>query len=129
MSVQTVYLGLVIAALACSPSAPWRRASRRDPASVTPRGLRPRQNSLRKGAMSLSSYSDVFSISHEREYDEDICAGDLVRSGPNLFPHFEVIAVNGDKAWVRNVQNGADHLALLSRCRKIQPEPLAIAAE
>ena len=79
--------------------------------------------------MSLSSYSDVFSITHEREYDEDICAGDLVRSGPNLFPHFEVIAVHGDKAWVRNVQNGADHLALLSRCRKIQPEPLAIAAE
>ena len=79
--------------------------------------------------MSLSSYSDVFSISHEREYDEEVVAGDLVRSGPNLFPHFEVIAVNGDKAWVRNVQNGADHLALLSRCRKILPEPLAIAAE
>ncbi len=79
--------------------------------------------------MSLSSYSDVFSINHEREYDEEILAGDLVRSGPNLFPHFEVIAVNGDKAWVRNVQNGADHLALLSRCRKILPEPLAIAAE
>jgi hypothetical protein len=79
--------------------------------------------------MSLSSYSDVFSISHERDYEEEICVGDLVRSGPNLFPHFEVVAVNGDKAWVRNVQTGADHLALLSRCRKIQPEPLAIAAE
>jgi hypothetical protein len=79
--------------------------------------------------MTLSSYSDVFSISHDREHDEHIEAGDLVRSGPNLFPHFEVIAVNGDKAWVRNVQNGADHLALLSRCRKIQPEPLAVAAE
>ena len=79
--------------------------------------------------MSLSSYSDVFSINHDREYDENICAGDLVRSGPNLFPHFEVIAVNGDKAWVRNVQNGADHLALLSRCRKLQPELLALAAE
>lgn len=79
--------------------------------------------------MSLSSYSDVFSISHERGYEEDIQAGDLVRSGPNLFPHFEVVAVSGDKAWVRNVATGADHLAPLSRCRKIQPEPLAIAAE
>jgi hypothetical protein len=79
--------------------------------------------------MSLSSYSDVFSISHDREYEEHIEAGDLVRSGPNLFPHFEVIAVNGDKAWVRNVQSGADHLALLSRCRKIQPELFALAAE
>ncbi len=73
--------------------------------------------------MSLSSYSDVFSISHEREYDEHIEAGDLVRSGPNLFPHFEVIAVHGDKAWVRNVNNGSDHLALLSRCRKINGPP------
>ena len=79
--------------------------------------------------MSLSSYSDVFSINHDREHDEHIQAGDLVRSGPNLFPHFEVVAVHGDKAWVRNVQTGADHLAPLSRCRRIQPEPFALAAE
>ncbi|HEY8614745.1 hypothetical protein [Phenylobacterium sp.] len=79
--------------------------------------------------MSLSSYSDVFSISHEREYDEDITVGDLVRTGPNLFPHFEVIALHGDKAWVRNVVNGADHLALVSRCRKINGQTLAEAAE
>jgi hypothetical protein len=79
--------------------------------------------------MSLSSYSDVFSISHEREYDEEISVGDLVRTGPNLFPHFEVVAVHGDKAWVRNVQNGADHLALVARCRKINGQALAAAAE
>jgi hypothetical protein len=79
--------------------------------------------------MSLSSYSDVFSICHDREYDEDIHAGDLVRMGTNLFPHYEVIAVHGDQAWVRNLQNGADHLARLSRCRKIRSEALAIAAE
>lgn len=79
--------------------------------------------------MSLSSYSDVFSIRHDREYDEEIQIGDLVRSGPNLFPHFEVIALHGDTAWVRNVQNGANHLAPLSRCRKIHTDALAIAAE
>lgn len=78
--------------------------------------------------MCLSSFSDVFSISHERENEEDIQAGDLVRAGSNLFPHFEVIAVNGDKAWVRDVQTGADHLALLSRCRKVRREPQALAA-
>jgi ABC-type tungstate transport system permease subunit len=77
--------------------------------------------------MMLSSYSDVFSISHERDYEEEIHAGDLVRTGPNLYPHFEVVAVHGDKAWVRNVQNGADHLALISRCRKINGQP-AVAA-
>ena len=71
--------------------------------------------------MLLSSYSDVFSINHDRDYEDDIQAGDLVRSRPNLFPHFEVIAVSGDKAWVGDVQTGADHLAPLSRCRKLQP--------
>jgi hypothetical protein len=69
--------------------------------------------------MSLSSYSDVFAIAHERGYDEHIQVGDLVRTGANLHPHFEVVAVSGDKAWVRNLQSGADSLALLDRCRKI----------
>ena len=73
--------------------------------------------------MTLSSYSDVFSISHERGYEEHIAVGDLVRTGPNLYPHYEVIAVHGDKAWVRNVQSGADHLAMVSRCRKINGQP------
>ena len=79
--------------------------------------------------MSLSSYSDVFQISHERDYEEEIREGDLVRTGTNLFPHYEVIAVSGDKAWVRNVQNGADQLAFVARCRKIVADAMAIAAE
>ncbi|MFL5295779.1 MAG: hypothetical protein ACJ798_05285 [Phenylobacterium sp.] len=80
--------------------------------------------------MSLSSYSDVFSIEHDRGYEEEISVGDLIRTGPNLFPHFEVLAVHGEKAWVRNVSDGADHLALVSRCRKINGQPpLAQAAE
>jgi hypothetical protein len=79
--------------------------------------------------MSLSSFSDIYGIDHDRGYDEDISAGDLVRTGPNLFPHFEVLAVHGDKAWVRNTANGSDHLALVSRCRKINGPPFAQAAE
>lgn len=81
--------------------------------------------------MTLSSYSDVYDICHDRAYDEEIQAGDLVRTGPNLHPHFTVIAVSGDKAWLRNVQSGADALAELRRCRKINGAPveLALAAE
>jgi hypothetical protein len=79
--------------------------------------------------MTLSSYSDVFGISHERGYDEEIAAGDIVRTGPNLFPHFEVLAVHGAKAWVRDTENGADHLAMVSRCRRIHPAPALLAAE
>ena len=65
------------------------------------------------------SYSDVFSISHEREHDEEIAEGDLVRTGPNLHPHHRVIAVHGEMAWVRNTQNGQDVVITLKRCRKI----------
>ena len=78
--------------------------------------------------MTLSSYSDVFSITHDRAHDEDIHPGDTVRTGDNFHPHFEVLAVNGDKAWVRNILTGADALALLSRCRRI-PAPTRLAAE
>jgi hypothetical protein len=76
----------------------------------------------------LSSYSDVFDIEHDRDYHEEILAGDIVRTGQNFFPHFEVLAVHGEKAWVRNVQNGVDSLALLARCRKING-PTLLAAE
>jgi hypothetical protein len=79
--------------------------------------------------MSLSSFSDVYGLSHDREYDEDIAAGDFVRTGPNLFPHFEVIAVHGDRAWVRNTSTGNDHLAFTSRCRKINGQQFMQAAE
>lgn len=75
------------------------------------------------------SYSDVFNLRHEREHEEEIAAGDLVRMGANHFPHYAVIAIHGDKAWVRNVVSGDDSLALLSRCRKVAHDALAHAAE
>ncbi|HYE46254.1 MAG TPA: hypothetical protein VEA44_10830 [Caulobacter sp.] len=73
--------------------------------------------------MAQISYSNLFAIDHDRDHEEDIQVGDMVRTGPNLFPHFTVIAVSGDKAWVRNTSNGLDGLALLSRCRKINGAP------
>ena len=79
--------------------------------------------------MSLCSYSDVFGISHDRPHEEEILAGDLVRTGTNHFPHFTVVAVSGDKVWLRDAQSGVDHLALTIRCRKIEAAPLAMAAE
>lgn len=65
------------------------------------------------------SYSDLYGIGHERDYEEHIQAGDLVRTGPNLFPHYTVVAVDGDKAWLRNIQSGMDAIANLNRCRRI----------
>lgn len=73
--------------------------------------------------MSPTSYSDVFAIEHDRDFEEEIQPGDLVRTGPNLYPHYTVVAVSGDKAWVRNVQTGVDGLTPLVRCRKINGGP------
>ena len=70
--------------------------------------------------MSLSSYADVFNLPRPEAPPEPVAPGDLVRTGPNLFPHYEVLAVSGDKAWVRNVQTGEDHLAAVDRCRKVE---------
>jgi hypothetical protein len=73
--------------------------------------------------MSPTSYSDIYAINHDRDIEEDIQPGDMVRTGPNLYPYFTVIAVNGEKVWVRNVQTGVDGLTPLSRCRKINGAP------
>jgi hypothetical protein len=68
------------------------------------------------------SYSEVFGIRYERESDQAINAGDVVCTGPNQRPQFSVLAVAGDKAWVRNVDNGADGIVELNRCRKVEIE-------
>ena len=68
--------------------------------------------------MAAASYLNVFGIEHA-PVEEYILPGDLVRTGHNMFPHFRVIAVHQDMVWVRNVETGADGLARLDRCRKI----------
>jgi hypothetical protein len=70
--------------------------------------------------MSAISYSDVFEIEHNHPEPQPIAVGDRVRTGPNLFPHFEVIALSGETAWVRNVASGLDALLPVKRCRKVE---------
>lgn len=69
--------------------------------------------------MSAISYLDVFEIQHDQSDSDEIDVGDLVRMGSNLAPHYAVVAISGEKAWVRNIHNGQDALAPLSRCRKV----------
>jgi hypothetical protein len=73
--------------------------------------------------MSAISYLDVFEIQHDDAHAAglggDILPGDVVRTSANYFPHFTVIAVDGDKAWLRNIQSGGDSLVALSRCRRV----------
>ena len=75
--------------------------------------------------MKAVSYSDLFGIRHVRDYDEHIQEGDMVCSGPNSGPYFVVLAVNGERAWVRNSQNGIDGIVDVNRCRKVNGAPPA----
>ena len=34
---------------------------------------------------------------------EPVAVGDIVKTGPNDYPRFKVIAIDGDRAWIRNV--------------------------
>lgn len=49
-----------------------------------------------------------------------IVVGDLVRTGQNFHPHYQVIAVNADRVWIRDTQYGSDHIVPVDRCRKVQ---------
>ena len=70
--------------------------------------------------MPLSSCSDRTHARQEHGRDP-IQPGDVVHAGRNPRSRFEVIAVHAATAWVRDVRTGADQLAVLSRCRKIEP--------
>jgi len=56
--------------------------------------------------------------------DENIPAisvGDLVRTGENFHPHYHVIALSEDRAWVRDTQHGTDHVVPLDLCHRVSP--------
>ena len=72
--------------------------------------------------MAATSYLNVYGIEQTPTQDV-IVAGDLVCTGPNACPQFEVIAVHQDKVWVRNTQTGADGLTTVNRCRKVNGQP------
>ena len=46
--------------------------------------------------------------------------GDVVRTGNNFHPHYRVIAVTGDRAWIRDIQYGSDHVVPIDRCQAIE---------
>ena len=41
-------------------------------------------------------------------------------TGANVAPFYRVIAVCGDKAWIRDVDRGHDGITSLCRCHKIE---------
>ena len=65
--------------------------------------------------MSNNRLSAVRWTAHARALN----VGDFVRTGENLYPHYEVVAVSGDRAWVRDVQFGTDQVVPVERCSRI----------
>jgi hypothetical protein len=45
--------------------------------------------------------------------------GDTVRTGENRYPQYAIIAISGERAWIRNVQYGDDHVVPIATIHKI----------
>jgi hypothetical protein len=65
-------------------------------------------------------------LSTEEQSDDtgsQICPGDIVRTGENLYPEYRVIATSEDRAWVRDVQYGTDHIVPIGTLVALRAPP------
>jgi hypothetical protein len=53
------------------------------------------------------------------ERTSHVSVGDVIRTGENFHPHYEIIAMSDDRAWIRDTQHGTDHIVAIDRCRRI----------
>jgi hypothetical protein len=47
---------------------------------------------------------------------EKVRVGDIVKTGPNDYPRFKVIALDSGRVWLRNVLTGEDAIVSLEEC-------------
>ena len=66
--------------------------------------------------MSLWSHADL--SGRPDGPSDDIRPGDRVCTGASVHPNHEVIAIYGDKAWIRDLRSGCDGVTSLWRCHK-----------
>jgi hypothetical protein len=62
--------------------------------------------------------SERISYMEERHnaHPDPIRVGDIVKTGPNDYPRFKVIALDGGRAWLRNVLTSDDAIVSLEEC-------------
>ena len=70
--------------------------------------------------MTQRGFPDVSLASDGCHLEDLISAGDWVTTGANVAPRYRVIAVCGDKAWIRDVERGHDCITALCRCHKVE---------
>ena len=64
------------------------------------------------------SYMDTISPAEQARDDsgrQDKAPGSLVRTGWNLGPLYRIVAVDGDNAWIRELDRGLDAIARVDR--------------
>ena len=54
--------------------------------------------------------------------DSPFAVGDVVATGTNSHPKYRLIAVTDDRAWIRDIQHGTDHVVPVDLCRKVGDE-------
>lgn len=47
---------------------------------------------------------------------DHVRVGDIVKTGPNDYPRFKVVALDSGRAWLRNVVSGDDAVVSLDEC-------------
>lgn len=47
---------------------------------------------------------------------DQVRVGDIVKTGPNDYPRFTVVAIDSGRAWLRNVISGDDAVVSLAEC-------------
>ena len=52
-------------------------------------------------------------------FADEIRVNDAVRTGDSRHPLYRVVVISGDKAWLRDIQHGTDHIVPVARCHKI----------
>jgi hypothetical protein len=53
------------------------------------------------------------------EATSSVAVGDVIRTGENFHPHYRVIALTEDRAWIRDTQHGTDHIVPRDRCNRV----------
>ena len=48
-----------------------------------------------------------------------LVVGEIVRTGTNRFPQYKVVAINGKRAWIRDLQYGDDHVVAIASIHRI----------
>lgn len=54
--------------------------------------------------------------------DEPVRPGDLCRHGDNSYPIYEVLCVQGERAWLRDVSSGVEGIVSLRNCLPLSAE-------